>query len=243
MIDIHSHIIFDVDDGPKTLEESVALIDMSYAQGVRKIVATSHRRKGMFETEEEKILTNFQRVKAIVEDKYSDLSLYYGGELYFTEDILEKLNQKKIPTMNATRFALIEFSMTTPWRDIHSALSKVLMLGITPIIAHIERYNALEFDKKKVEELINMGCYTQINSIHVLKPKLFGDKEKLFKKRAHYFLEENLVHCVSSDMHNTTIRPPYMKDAFDIIQKKYGKKRANLLFKINADILLDNQYI
>lgn len=243
MIDIHSHIIFDVDDGPKTLEESVALIDMSYAQGVRKIVATSHRRKGMFETAEEKIHDNFNRLKTVVESKYEDLTLYYGGELYFTEDILEKLTQKKVPTMNETRFALIEFSMTTPWRDIHSAISKVLMLGITPVIAHIERYNALEFDKKKVQELINMGCYTQINSIHVLKPKLFGDKEKLFKKRAHYFLEENLVHCVSSDMHNTKVRPPYMKDAFDVIQKKYGKKRANLLFKINADTLLDNQYI
>ena len=63
MIDVHSHIVFDVDDGPKTLEESLDLIGESYAQGVRTIVSTSHRRKGMFETPEDKIFANFSKVK------------------------------------------------------------------------------------------------------------------------------------------------------------------------------------
>ena len=63
MIDVHSHIVFDVDDGPKTLEESLDLIGESYAQGVRTIVSTSHRRKGMFETPEDKIFANFKKVK------------------------------------------------------------------------------------------------------------------------------------------------------------------------------------
>ena len=62
MIDIHSHIIFGVDDGPKNLEESLALIGEAYAQGVRVIIATSHRRKGMFETPEEIIETEFRKV-------------------------------------------------------------------------------------------------------------------------------------------------------------------------------------
>ena len=59
MIDVHSHIVFDVDDGPKTLEESLDLIGESYAQGVRTIVSTSHRRKGMFETPEENLYKLF----------------------------------------------------------------------------------------------------------------------------------------------------------------------------------------
>lgn len=73
--------------------------------------------------------------------------------------------------MAGTQFVLIEFSMTTPWKEIHEAVNKVLMLGVTPIIAHIERYNALENQEDRVRELINMGCYTQINSAHVLKPR------------------------------------------------------------------------
>lgn len=243
MIDIHSHIVFDVDDGPDTLEESLALIKESYSQGVRTIVSTSHRRKGMFETPEEKIFANFSVVKEEVEKIYDDLTLCFGGELYYSNDIPEKLSKNQVPRMNGTRFALVEFSMTTPWKEIHTGLSQVLMQGVTPIVAHIERYNALEFNKGRVKELIDMGCYTQINSSHVLKAKLFGDKYKVFKKRARYFLEENLVHCVASDMHNTGERKPYMKEAYQIIFKDFGKKRAHDLFKDNPQTLLENNYL
>ncbi|MCU9533601.1 capsular polysaccharide biosynthesis protein Cps4B [Streptococcus sp. CSL10205-OR2] len=243
MIDVHSHIIFDVDDGPSTLEESVSLLKLAYSQGVRKVVSTSHRRKGMFETPEEKIAKNFQIVKETMKEIRPNLELYYGGELYYSFDVQKGLEEKRIPTMNNTRFALIEFSSGTPWKEIHSALSNVLMLGITPLVAHIERYNALEFDEKRVKEIINMGCYTQINSSNVLKPKLFGDKYKIYKKRAKFFLEKDLVHCVASDMHNTDVRPPYMKEAYAQIKKDYGKKKADELFIINPGTLLEDDYI
>lgn len=241
MIDIHSHIVFDVDDGPTTIEESLALVGESYRQGVRTIVSTSHRRKGMFETPEDKIFANFSQVKEAAEAKYEGLEILYGGELYYSSDILERLEQCQVPRMNDTRFALIEFSMTTPWKEIHTALSNVIMLGITPVVAHIERYNALEFNEERVKELINMGGYTQINSSHVLKPKLFGDKYHKFKKRARYFLEKNLVHCVASDMHNLGPRPPFMDKAREIVTKDFGPNRAYALFEENPQTLLENK--
>ena len=241
MIDIHSHIVFDVDDGPKSLEESLNLISESYRQGVRTLVSTSHRRKDMFETPEEKIHANFLRIKEAAEKKFPDLSILYGGELYYTEDLRQKLEKNLVPTMDSSRYALIEFSMTTPWRDMHQALTKVLMLGITPLVAHIERYNALENKPDRVQEIINMGCYTQVNSNHVLKPKLFGDKEKVFKQRGRYFLEANLVHCIASDMHNLDKRPPYMKEAYDLVTKTYGQARAQALFKENMQALLEDK--
>lgn len=243
MIDIHSHIIFDVDDGPLTIDESLSLLEESYKQGVRTIVSTSHRRKGMFETPEDDILNKFKHVKREAADKFPDLTLLYGGELYFTADILKKLENNEIPRMNDTRFALIEFSQMTPWKDIHLALSQVLMLGITPIVAHIERYAALEFNGDRVQELINMGCYTQVNSAHVLKAKLFGDKLKIFKKRAKYFLDKDLVHCISSDMHNLKKRPPYMKQAYQIVENVYGTRRARKLFEENAASLINNEFL
>ncbi|HFZ7292549.1 TPA: capsular polysaccharide biosynthesis protein Cps4B [Streptococcus agalactiae] len=243
MIDIHSHIVFDVDDGAKTLEESLSLIEESYRQGVRIIVSTSHRRKGMFETPEDIIFKNFSIVKHEAEKRFEHLQILYGGELYYTSDMLEKLKLKQIPTLNNTKFALIEFSMQTSWKDIHTALSNVLMLGITPVVAHIERYNALENQKERVKEIINMGCYTQINSSHILKQKLFNDKHKRFKKRARYFLEENLVHFVASDMHNLDVRPPFLAEAYKIICRDFGKERANQLFIENAQSILKNHYI
>lgn len=243
MIDIHSHIIFGVDDGPKTLEESIELIKEAYRQGVRTIVATSHRRKGMFETPEVTIFSNFMRLKEEIKLLLPEMSLLYGGELYFTTDIIEKLEKQTIPTMNGTRFALVEFSTGTPWKTIHGAVIELLNTGVTPIVAHIERYNALENRKDRVKELIDLGCYTQINSSHVLKAKLFGDQYKVFKKRAAYFLEENLVHCVASDMHNLDNRKPYMKEAYVLIEKRFGTKKARQLFHDNQEILLANQFI
>ena len=243
MIDIHSHIVFDVDDGPKTIEDSKLLIEESYRQGVRTIVSTSHRRKGMFETPEEKIATNFLKVREIAKEVADDLVIAYGAEIYYTPDVLEKLENKRIPTLNNSRYALIEFSMNTPYREIHSALSKILMLGITPVIAHIERYHALENDEKRVRELINMGCYTQINSSSILKPKLFGDTYKFMKKRARYFLDRDLVHIVASDMHNLVDRRPHMKEAYELVSKKYGQEKAHELFTTNPAKVIKNQIL
>ena len=225
LIDIHSHIVFDVDDGPKTRQDTRELLTESYRQGVRTIISTSHRRKGMFETPEEKIAANFHEVQQIAKEVADDLTILYGAEIYYTS------------------YALIEFSMITPYRDIHSALSNVLRLGITPVVAHIERYHCLENDVKKVQDLINMGCYMQINSSSVLKPKLFGEKYKFMKKRAQFFMEQDLVHFVASDMHNLGPRPPYMEEAYHIISNKYGNAYADQLFRKNQEILLKDELI
>lgn len=243
MIDIHSHIVFDVDDGPRDLADSRALLEESYRQGVRTIISTSHRRKGMFETPENKIAEHFKLVQEIAKEISDDLTVLYGAEIYYTSDVLDKLEKKIIPSLADTRYALIEFSMTTPYKEIHTALSNVLRLGITPVVAHIERYHCLENDEKKVRDLIDMGCYMQINSSSVLKPKLFGDKYKFMKKRARFFLEKDLVHFVASDMHNLEDRPPYMEEAYQIISKKYGVAYAEQLFRKNQEILLRNEYI
>ncbi|HEM4415235.1 TPA: tyrosine protein phosphatase [Streptococcus suis] len=243
MIDIHSHIIFGVDDGPKTIEESLSLIGEAYRQGVRYIVATSHRRKGMFETPEKVIMTNFLQLKEAVAEVYPEIRLCYGAELYYSKDILSKLEKKKVPTLNGSRYILLEFSMNTPWKEIQEAVNEVTLLGLTPVLAHIERYDALAFHAGRVEELIDKGCYTQVNSNHVLKPALIGDQAKEFKKRTRYFLEQDLVHCVASDMHNLSSRPPFMREAYKLITEEFSKDKAKALLKKNPLMLLKNQAI
>ncbi|HFI0131545.1 TPA: CpsB/CapC family capsule biosynthesis tyrosine phosphatase [Streptococcus suis] len=243
MIDIHSHIIFGVDDGPKTIEESLELIKLARSQGIRMIVATSHRRKGMFETPEKVIASHFSQLKEAVKQSFPELRLCYGGELYYSKSLMEKLEKKKVPTINGSRYILLEFSMNTPWKEIQKAVNEVSLLGLTPLIAHIERYDALAFDATRVEELIEKGCLTQVNSSHVLKPTLIGDRSKEFKKRVQFFLENDLVHCVASDMHNTTTRPPFLKEAYAIVKEEYGEDRAKALFKKNPLSILKNQQL
>ncbi|MBF0746251.1 tyrosine protein phosphatase [Gemella sp. 19428wG2_WT2a] len=240
MIDIHSHIIFGVDDGPKTLEDSLELIDEAYSQGIRKIIATSHRRRGMFNTSEDKIKHNYTILNNEVKNKYKDLELYYGGELYFNLDILKKLENKEVPTLADSNYVLLEFSSNVMYKEIFNAVDSVTLLGLKPILAHIERYNCLEKNKKRVEELLHKGALMQINSSSVLKMKFFGDKHKVYKKRAKYFIENDLISFVATDMHNLDERKPHLKEAYEFISSKYGKELAENLFKINAKIILEN---
>ena len=243
MIDLHSHIIFGVDDVPKTIEESRQLLIEAFNQGIRTIVATSHRRIGMFETPEEKIQINFRQVKELAKEIAPDLSILYGAEVYYSNEMLEKLKDGEVPCVNETSYVLIEFSRSTSFWEIRNALKNLLMLGLIPIVAHIERYQALENNEKYLKEIISMGCYTQVNSSNILKPKFFNDKNRVLKKRVKYFLERDLVHFIASDMHNLSKRPPYMKDAYEIISKKYGEKKARELFVDNPSRIIQNQLI
>lgn len=241
MLDIHSHIIFGVDDGPKTAEESLELLKLSYQQGVRGIVATSHRRKGMFETPEAVVRENFKQVQALAKTISEDFFIFYGAEIYFTDDVIGKLERKELPTYGNSSSVLIEFSGSTSYKKIQEAVRDILRLGLTPILAHIERYDALAGEGGKVADLIAMGAYMQINSSSVLKPKLFGDRHKNYKQRAQYFLDNEMVHFVASDMHNTSSRPPYMDQAFQLIEKEYGRDRAKALLIENPIALMQNK--
>ena len=243
MIDLHSHIIFGVDDGPKTIEESKQLLIEAFNQGVRTIVATSHRRIGMFETPEEEIQINFKQVQELAKEITPNLTILYGAEVYYSNEMLEKIKDGKIPCINETSYVLIEFSRGTSFWEIRNALKNLLMLGLLPIVAHIERYQAFENNEKYLKEIIAMGCYTQVNSSSILKPKFFNDKYRTLKKRAKYFLKRDLVHFIASDMHNLSKRPSYMKEAYEIISKKYGEKKARELFVDNPSRIVQNQMI
>ena len=91
MIDIHSHILCGVDDGPKTIEETKALLEHAYKQGVRTIVSTSHRRKGMFETSEKTMVEQFQAARQIAKEVAERLTLFFSAKIYFMSNVLERL--------------------------------------------------------------------------------------------------------------------------------------------------------
>ncbi len=230
MVDIHSHIIFAVDDGAKTAADTEQILSDSYSQGVRVIIATPHRRKNMFETSNQVIVNNFEKVKQIAKSIADDLQIHLGAEIYYTSDIIEKLKNVTYWTLAGSQYALIEFSNYTPYSTIYGALNDILLLGIRPVIAHIERYDCLAENKQKIDELIELGCLVQINASNTLPIKLFGDAHKRYKKRVNYLLKEDLVHFIASDVHNTTSRKTDMAVAYKQIEKKYGSDRARLLF-------------
>lgn len=243
MIDIHAHIIFGVDDGPRDIEESLSLIEKSYNQGIRKIIATSHRRKEMFETPEEIIYKNFLLIKEKAEKTFKDLELLYGSEIYYDFTILKKIEDEIYPTLASTKFVLLEFNNSIRFSELEKIINNIILLGKIPIIAHIERYKKLEFDENNLKKLINKGAYLQVNAESVLKTKLFFDKEKIFKKRARYLLKKNLVHFIATDMHDLINRKPKLKEAYRVVENQYGEELAKKIFYKNQQKLLENKKI
>lgn len=241
MVDIHSHIVFGVDDGARDLDEVRDLLQDSYNQGVRTIIATPHRRRGMFEASNEVINENFIKVEEVAREIADDFRVYLGSEIFYREGEIANIEAKKYATLAETDYILVEFSYEIRYKEMQKALRDIIQLGFMPVVAHVERYNNL--DEKKIQELINMGVLIQINAESVLKPKLFGDKHKNYKKRAKKYLDAELVHFIASDVHNMNTRRNCMAEAYDIIEKKYGTTYAYELFAKNQERLLMNKII
>ena len=237
MIDIHSHILFGVDDGPSDKEAAKRLLLAMYQQGIRTIVATPHQRKGMFEATKDKIQARYLETVQLAQEIAPDLTLLLGSEIYVTQGTVAKIEQDMYLPLADTKILLVEFPYEVEYRELYKQLKAIIWAGYRVVIAHIERYDAFENHADRVEELLNLGCYMQVNAASLLPIKLF-DKQKQRKKRARYFLAKHLVQFIASDAHNTENRACYMQEAYAFLVKEYGQKVADDLCSRNQEKLL-----
>ncbi len=209
MIDIHTHVIPNVDDGSPNLETSLEMIKHEISIGVDTIYCTPHHIYHRYEKSLEEIKQAFQTLKEAVEKEKLPVKLYLGQEICYThrEDILSMLKAGKLLTLNNTNRVLLEFSFTREPEDLLDILYNFSINGYEVIIAHIERYEWISYDK--VVALINEGAKIQINSNSYLG--LTSWKEKRFVKK---LLKKGLVDYVASDTHSfrpSTLDKSYKK--------------------------------
>lgn len=233
--DIHTHIVPGVDDGADSLEESLEMISQMREQGVLNIVATPHYPDG----KTEKIKDAFDMLKKSVEDKYPDMKLYLGNELLNGPGVIEALKDKKALTIAGTKYILVEFLPSDSQRKIYSALREYILEGYIPIVAHVERYEALHKNYDFLDEIINMGAYIQMNT-----ESLVGG---MFDRRAAYcrkLLENGYIHFLGSDCHGAQKRRPLMKHAIEKLKPGFvnSKLAEKILFE-NPIKMLDGKYI
>lgn len=209
MFDIHTHVIPNVDDGSPNLETSIAMVKHEISIGVDQIMCTPHHIYHRYEKSVEEISKAFQALKEAVEKEKLPVKLYLGQEICYThrEDILSMLKAGKLLTLNNTNRVLLEFSFTREPEDLLDILYNFSINGYEVIIAHIERYEWISYDK--VVALINEGAKIQINSNSYLG--LTTWKEKRFVKK---LLKKGLVDYVASDTHSfrpSTLDKSYKK--------------------------------
>lgn len=231
--DVHCHILPGVDDGAKTMEESIELIRKEYEDGVRSIVLTPHFRRGMFEPKMEQIYEAFEALTFAV--RRMNLKLYLGCEYHVNMNMAEDLIEGRRPTMAGSSFVLCEFSSEDKAAYINERCYQLISSGFTPILAHIERYPALTKDFDQIGALTELGCRMQVNAGSILGRDGFGTKR--FCKK---LIEEDLLDFIGSDAHDRKVRPPLLGACAELLEKKYGADYARTIMCSNPSEIVEH---
>lgn len=243
MIDFHSHILPNIDDGSRSMEESINLIREATEAGFTGIISTSHYLQDYYECDEQ------ERRKLLedIDDEASKLSnnigmqmpkLYLGSEIYITTDMINLLEEKKASTINNTKYVLFELPMNSKPLFVKDVVYKLIEDGYRPIIAHPERYSYVKEDIGFVKELKDMGALFQSNYGSIIG--MYGNSAKKTVKK---LLKENLISFLGSDVHKTGQIYPKIPKILKKLNRWIPSDMVQNLTTFNAQKVLENQEI
>ena len=231
MVDIHSHIINEIDDGSKSIDMTINMLKKSEQSGTTDIIATPHFMRGRFEVEYKDVVKKVEELKKIVKENNIDINIYAGQEVYYSRKLIEYYNDKIIGTINNTKYMLIEFPMLDFNIDeIIDTIYELQIRGIVPIIAHPERYKQFIKKPSMINSLIKEGMLFQMNTGSIV-----GDFGKDVKKTAAKYLEHNVYSFIGSDAHRDRGRDTDISEALNILELPQKKEFIN-----NGKVMLQN---
>lgn len=233
LTDIHTHILYGVDDGAKDLNESMRILTNSWEQGVGTVILTPHYGP-KFGCPVAAVLTErFEELKAEARRFYPEMKIFLGSEIYYQASTIQDLKDGKALSLNGTKYILIEFGVNDSFGSILRAAQELIYAGFIPVIAHVERYKAVLGDLNKTQELVALGSLLQINS-----KSLSGNILSATTKYCRKLLNERLVHLVASDCHDIKRRAPDLARGAEVVHKKCDQEWAdNILYRFPESIL------
>ncbi len=237
--DLHSHILFGIDDGADTIEESVEMLKMAEKQGVRNLFCTSHHWQSAPSDYEK----NFALLKEQVKSEGININLYTGMEIlceddsYFPET-LRDIKNGTVKTLNNTDYVLLEMSPFMSTKEIYDCVNTVFeQTGKKAVLAHVERYRVLDGEDKIIAQLKELGCLFQINAYSLVEEQ--NDRIRNFARK---LLSEKLVNFIGSDAHRIDHRPPELTSGVEYIYETCDKNYADEVCFKNAERLIINNH-
>jgi len=225
MVDLHCHILPGLDDGAKTIEESLAMAESAIADGITHVVATPHASA--------EYAFDYGRVSAACHELRlklgNRLQLATGCDFHLNPENLAEL--KKSPQqfcLNQKDYLLVEFSEFSIPPAIDQMIHHLQLAGLRPIVTHPERNGILRAKPARLAEWVRVGCYAQVTAGSLLG--VFGPGAK---SDSISWIARGLVHFVSSDAHNTKSRPLTLRPAFQFVSSRFGNETAQALFVDN----------
>lgn len=238
MIDIHTHILPGIDDGSESLEMSLEMLSIAAESGVHTLVATPHCNiPDEYENyADEALLTLWDQLENSVAKAQVPINLCRGMEIFATEDLPDLLTQKRVWTLNDTKYFLVEFSFGEDPGFCWRILRECRDCGFLPIIAHPERYFFLQDDPAIAYELCVEGYGLQVN-----KGSLLGRFGRRPKYTADLILDHGLCACVASDAHRPYERSTDMSELRMYLEEEYGEAYMRLLLEENPARILSGR--
>ncbi len=238
MIDIHCHIVSGLDDGSKSLEQSIEMAKIASSEGIRKIINTSHYHldsKFVVGKEIEKKIGEFNN---ILKENEIDLEILVGNELYYTDELMNRIDELDFYSLNNSKYILIEFSPSNFPDNIEDIIYEFKIRNYIPILAHVERYEKIVKDPNRIYEYIKAGALIQINSSSII-----GKSGKEIQNVCDILIRNNMVHFVATDAHSSNSRKPALNKAYKHVEGKIEEQKAKELFYENPQKLILDEYI
>lgn len=238
MIDIHAHLLPGMDDGAPNLTETLAMISLAAESGVTAMVATPHCNipGGYKNYLDETYKKCFLRVTEAVKKAGLPVQILPGAEVFVTYDLVRLVREKRILTLNGSRYLLMEFDFGEDPAFADDVLAQTRSAGIIPVIAHAERYGFVQEIPEILYDWRENGYLIQVN-----KGSVLGKFGRRAQKTAGWILEEYLASVIASDAHGSRQRTPYLLDAYKELKKTYSESYLKILFEENPRRILENK--
>lgn len=233
MVDIHSHILPEVDDGPKSWDTCVEMCRTAAADGITHIVATPHA-NDRYHYDREYLQGLVAHLQQLVGDS-PKLSLGCDFHLSY-ENVQDALANPTRYVIDSTRYLLVEFSNYSIPQQITDSFLKLGDCGITVIVTHPERNPILRENPQRIAEWAEQGCVIQVTG-----SALTGFWGERSRRVAHWLLEHQAVHVLATDAHDTQKRVPVLSTARDAAVAICGDEIANALAEGNPRAIINNQ--
>jgi protein-tyrosine phosphatase len=258
MIDLHSHILHGLDDGAKTLIESVEMSLISFQDGVRTVVATPHTLNGVYQNDRSTILAKVEELNKAIKkfgirssefgvqetssafrNPHSAISLTVlpGADVHFSTELLTQIEEGKALTIgDLGKYLLLEFPVQGIPHGVEEVLFQLMVRGIIPIISHPERNLEIAYKTQRYFEMIRIGCLGQVTAMS-LTGEFGGDVKRVAEK----LLKARLVQIIASDAHSNNSRPPILSSAVQAAARIVGEEEARKMVTEYPQAVLDGQ--
>ncbi|HEY0161368.1 MAG TPA: CpsB/CapC family capsule biosynthesis tyrosine phosphatase [Edaphobacter sp.] len=224
MIDIHHHLLWDQDDGAKTLELSLDMARIAAEDGITHIACTPHS-NGFYEYDPIAIQSKIDYLQDLLKQEEIPITLGRGCDFHTSYDNIQLAHEEpRRFSLNGGAYLLVELPDHALPPTINEVFYQLQIDGLTPILTHPERNLTLQKDMSRIKEWLRTGVLVQVTANSVT-----GRMGKTAQRLAHELLSKNWVHFLATDAHNDTSRPPKMREAMEIVAERYGSDYAHML--------------